>query len=70
MDLEGAEGLALEGSRKLISENKPKLLVSAYHRVDDFWTIPKQILSINPDYRIYLRKSPCLPCWEVNYYCV
>ena len=70
MDVEGGELDALEGARDTISKYKPKLLIAAYHRIDDYWTIPKKILEINPDYRFFLRKSPCLPCWEVNFYCV
>lgn len=70
MDLEGAEEEALCGAEKVIAWNKPKMLMAAYHRIDDLWVLPKKLLSINPSYKIYLRKSPCLPCWEVNYYCI
>lgn len=70
IDVEGGELEALEGARESISKYKPKLLVAAYHRIDDYWSIPKKLLEINPDYKFYLRKSPCLPCWEVNYYCI
>lgn len=55
LDLEGAEYQALEGSRKLITKNKPKLAVSIYHKKEDIWELPKLILEMNPNYRFYLR---------------
>ncbi len=69
MDLEGAEINAINGAAKTIEEYGPRLIIAAYHRIDDLWTIPKLLLSINPAYKIYLRKSPCLPAWELNFYC-
>ena len=68
MDLEGQEQNALIGAENTIKTNKPKMLISAYHRQDDLLMIPELILKYNPDYKIYLRKSPCLPAWEINYY--
>jgi len=70
MDLEGAEEEALNGGISTIRRCKPKMLIACYHRIDDFFTLPKLILSINKDYKIFLRKSKGLPCWEVNYYCI
>lgn len=69
MDIEGAEAAALEGMREVLKEHKPKLMVSAYHRIEDFFALPLQILEVQPDYQVYLRKSPYYPAWEVNLYC-
>ncbi|WP_292661648.1 FkbM family methyltransferase [Nitratifractor sp.] len=55
MDIEGAERSAIEGAKNLIRKYHPKLAVSVYHRKDDFWKIPEQILNIRSDYKIYLR---------------
>lgn len=55
MDIEGAEIPALEGSRQTIRNNHPRLAISAYHQLDDFWRIPSMVLSIRDDYKIYLR---------------
>lgn len=55
MDIEGAEMQALEGVRTIISEQKPKLAISVYHKPIDIWEIPIFILSLNPDYKLYLR---------------
>ncbi len=55
MDIEGEEYKALEGARNLIKEQKPRLAISVYHRRDDIVRIPQLILSLNSDYRFYLR---------------
>lgn len=68
LDVEGQEAQALAGARGTILTHKPKVLLSAYHRVEDLWALPLQLLAIREDYRIYLRHNPCLPAWEVNYY--
>ena len=68
MDLEGTEAKAIAGARNVITRCRPRMLVSAYHRLEDLWALPLQVLEIRPDYRVYLRHSPCLPAWEINYF--
>ena len=55
MDIEGAEMEALLGAKKTITEQKPRLAISIYHKMDDIWKIPDTILKYCPDYRFYLR---------------
>lgn len=55
MDIEGAEEKALEGARRILTEDAPKLAICLYHRPDDFWRIPLKIKEINPNYAIYMR---------------
>ena len=55
MDIEGAEGLALKGTENHILQDHPKLAVCCYHKFDDFWRLPSQILSVRDDYNVYLR---------------
>ena len=55
LDIEGAEGAALQGSRSLIQRHKPVVAVCAYHRPDDLWTLPQQLHAMNKDYRFSLR---------------
>jgi FkbM family methyltransferase len=55
MDLEGWEMNALCGSELTIRKNKPKLAIAVYHSAKDFREIPKFILSLNPNYKIFLR---------------
>ena len=55
MDIEGAEGKALTGSQETIQKYHPRLAVCVYHKGDDFWKIPEQVLSYRQDYKVYLR---------------
>lgn len=55
MDLEGWELKALAGCRGHILGKKPKLAISVYHSAGDFRLIPKFVLSLNPDYRVFIR---------------
>lgn len=55
MDIEGTETKALYGARNTITKWKPRLAVSVYHKGDDMWRIPQQILSYYNNYNIYLR---------------
>lgn len=55
MDIEGSEIPALRGARTIIGRHGPKLLISAYHRDDDFIRIPALISSIRDDYKIGMR---------------
>jgi FkbM family methyltransferase len=55
MDIEGAEGLAIEGARQTIASSHPKLAICVYHKADDMWKIAEQVLSIRDDYKIFLR---------------
>lgn len=55
MDIEGAEYEALNGARRIICEQRPKLAISVYHKKDDIYDIPELLLSYHPDYRFYLR---------------
>ena len=69
MDVEGAEYEALLGGADTIKKYKPKLNIAAYHRCEDIFKLPLLIKSLNPDYKIYLRKHPYIPCWDMNLYC-
>ncbi len=68
MDLEGAEAAAIRGAEHTIRAFRPRMLIAAYHRTEDLFAIPEQVLKLNSDYSVYLRKDPCLPAWGVNYF--
>lgn len=55
MDIEGSEIEAIKGARDLIKRCNPKLAICIYHKIEDIWSIPELILSINPNYKLYLR---------------
>ncbi len=55
MDLEGWEMNALRGAEETIRKNKPKLAIAVYHAAKDFREISQYVLSINPEYKVFLR---------------
>lgn len=57
MDIEGAEQPSLWGAENTIRQFKPKLAISVYHKMDDFVKIPKWILSLGLNYKLYLGHS-------------
>ena len=68
VDIEGMESAMLKGARQTLKERKPKLNLAAYHRTEDFFELVLQLKKINPEYKIYLRKHPYIPCWDLNIY--
>lgn len=69
MDIEGAELDALKGAARIIREQKPKLAISVYHRDDDIVEIPKLLIGLRPDYKLYLRHYSLLLNETVLYAC-
>ena len=67
MDIEGAELSAVLGAKDTITNHKPKMQIAAYHRSEDLISIPKNVLALRGDYKIYLRHFPSLPCWDMSY---
>lgn len=55
MDIEGAELEALQGARKIIMENRPKIAVCIYHKKEDYWQIPYFLKNLIPEYKLYIR---------------
>ena len=69
-DVEGAECEALIGSAEAISRCRPALLVSAYHKSEDIFSLPLLVKSLRPDYRLYYRRYPYVPAWDLNLICI
>ena len=67
MDVEGAEKQALLGLKEHILRDRPKMFIAAYHYDNDFFELPELIWQLRPDYKIYLRKHPYVPAWEMNF---
>jgi FkbM family methyltransferase len=55
LEVEGAELSALHGAENLIRRNRPKLAVAAYHKPDDFFTLPAHLNELDLGYRLHLR---------------
>ena len=64
-DVEGAEKQALIGSYETICKDRPCLLISAYHRSEDVFSIVNYMKKKHPYYRLYIRRTLCFPAWEI-----
>lgn len=51
MDIEGSEREALEGAREHIASDKPNMMISIYHKIEDAIEIPKLLLEVYPEYK-------------------
>lgn len=68
MDVEGAELDILKGAATTIARFKPILALSAYHKLDDFWTLMNFIKSIRPDYEFAMRQFGRTPEDEPEFF--
>lgn len=67
MDVETYEIKALEGAQNTITEQKPKLAISAYHSLSHLWEVPRAIKNLVPEYKLYLRHhAPAV--WDTDCY--
>ena len=67
LDIEGEEENALEGAKESIKKYRPRILLSAYHKSDDYWRLLEKVWSIRDDYKVYMRKNISLPNWDTFY---
>lgn len=69
LDVEGSEREAIEGCSAQI-RGGANIICALYHRNEDMFAIPLQILNLNPSLKIYVRHQLYIPAWETNLYCV
>lgn len=55
LDVEGAELDVLKGAAQSIKKWKPKLALSAYHKIEDPWELLRFVRSLRPDYEFAFR---------------
>lgn len=70
LDIEGAEYKALEGAVNTISRCQPNMIVSLYHRTDDLYLLINKVSEMLPNHKLYLRRIPCIPFWDLNLYAI
>ncbi len=57
MDIETSELSALKGAYHTLKRFKPKLAISAYHKVEDLTEIPAYLSSLDLGYHFYLKQA-------------
>lgn len=55
-DIEGAEWDMLHGAENIIQRSKPKIAISIYHNIYDFFRIPLYLKELVPEYRFAVRQ--------------
>lgn len=55
LDIEGAEQDAIEGAKRVIQTHHPILAICIYHKAEDWYKIPQQVLHYEPHYDVHLR---------------
>lgn len=67
MDIEGAELKALRGAKETIIRDKPDLAICIYHKKEDIIKIPKYILELDSEYKLFIRHYSVLSPETVLY---
>lgn len=67
LDIEGAEPQCLQGAKETIAKYHPKLHISIYHTIEQFFDIPLYLLSLYPYYKFYIGHHT-LWFWETILY--
>lgn len=66
LDVEGEEQNALYGAEETIEKYHPALLISLYHASEDIFSLVLYMKERFPTYRLFLRRTLCVPAWEIN----
>jgi FkbM family methyltransferase len=69
LDIEGSEFEALKGAKTIIQKWRPRLAVCIYHKPEDIIELPNYILSLVPDYKLYIRQYQAF-IFETVLYCL
>ena len=70
MDVEGAEYATILGCKETMVQYKPAMGIAAYHRNEDLFKLAELVLSINPNYELYIRHNHYIPAWESIFYAI
>lgn len=69
-DVEGAEREAINGCMNCITKYSPELQIALYHKSADIFALPIMINKLNPGYKLYMRRYPYVPAWDLNLFAV
>lgn len=69
LDVEGSEREAIEGAKRHI-RGGANVISALYHRNEDLFAIPLQLLELDPNLKLYVRHQLYIPAWETNLYAV
>ena len=67
IDAEGMDRQVLFGAANLITDCRPVVRVSAYHKEEDLTEIPGILKRYVYQSELYFRKKPCVPAWDTEY---
>lgn len=66
-DVEGNEKKAIKGAADSIKKYRPVMHIACYHRSEDIFELPLEVLSIRSDYKVYMRHLPHVPGWDTAF---
>ncbi len=67
IDAEGSDKKVIKGLRRLIESAKPCIKVAAYHKNEDFFSIPEAVSEICENYTLYMRHLRYVPGWDTDF---
>lgn len=70
LDIEGNEAEALRGATRVFERDLPSVALSVYHRTEDLYSLVLTLHSLLPDHKLYLRRVPCIPMWDLTLYAI
>lgn len=67
IDAEGADVNVLKGLSKTIVNDAPCIKIAAYHRNNDYFTIPEAVNDLNKNFKLYMRHLKYVPAWDTDF---
>ena len=68
IDAEGSDAKVIEGLTETIRNYKPAISCALYHRNEDMFSIPLQLIKKYGECDLFIRHFKYLPAWDTNVY--
>ena len=68
IDAEGSDARVIKGLNQTIQKYKPLISCAVYHRNEDMFAIPLQLMKEYGECDVYIRHFRYLPAWDTNVY--